>query len=94
MNRLLPAATLIALAGCASPPPPNPAVAFCRTQADSTPAVKALTLKSVSNPYFMSQQADLIAATKSQAVAECLKRQGIMPPGGGVEHETKPDSLF
>ena len=60
-------------------------VAFCQAQAESTPAVKDMTLKSVSNAYFMSQHADLIAATKAEAVRDCLKRQGVLASGGGVE---------
>ena len=84
MRRLVAIGLLGALAGCGGPPVPAP-VAFCQAQAESTPAVKEMTLKSVSNPYFMSQYSDLIAATKAQAVQDCLKRQGVLPAGGGVE---------
>ena len=84
MRRIAAVGLLAALSGCGGPPQP-PQVAFCQAQAESTPAVKDMTLKSVSNPYFMSQNSDLIAATKAQAVRDCLKRQGVLAAGGGVE---------
>jgi hypothetical protein len=83
---------VLLLAGCAQRA--DTPLAFCRAQADSTPAVKALTLRSVSNPYFMSQSSDLIAATRAQAVRDCLRRQGILPAGSGVERAPVSDTLF
>ena len=80
------------LAGCEAPQ--NTPLGFCQAQADSAPAVKALTIRSVSNPYFMSQSSDLIAATRAQAVRDCLKRQGIVPAGAGVEGTPRSDTIF
>ncbi len=82
----------VVLAGCAKRP--DTPLAFCQAQADSTPAVKALVIKSVSNPYFMNQSSDLIAATRAQAVRDCLRRQGILPAGSGVERVPETDTLF
>jgi hypothetical protein len=84
MMRVVALGLTAALAGCSGAPQSGP-VAFCQAQAESTPAVKDMTLKSVSNPYFMSQSSDLIAATKAQAVRDCLKRQGVLAAGDGVE---------
>ena len=84
MRRLAVLCVAGAVAACGGQPVPAP-VAFCQAQAESTPEVKDLTLKSVSNPYFISQNTDLIAATKAQAVRDCLKRQGVLASGGGVE---------
>ena len=84
MRKLAAIGLVAALGGCGGPPVPAP-LALCQAQAESTPAVKDMTLRSVSNPYFMSQQTDLIAATKAQAVRDCLKRQGVLASGGGVE---------
>ncbi len=84
MRRVLALCVIGALTGCGGPPQSGP-VAFCQAQAESTPAVKEMTLKSVSNPYFMSQSSDLIAATKAQAVRDCLRRQGVVAAGDGVE---------
>jgi hypothetical protein len=86
-------ALMPALAGCGAAPQSGPG-AFCQAQAESAPAVKALTLKSVSNPYFMSQSSELIASTKAVAIRDCLKRQGIMPSGGGVERSPQSNTLF
>jgi uncharacterized lipoprotein YmbA len=74
----------ILLAGCAGPPP-NATLAFCQAQAEASPQVKALVISSTSNPYFMSQNSALIANTKAAAVRDCLRRQGVVPTGGGVE---------
>ena len=94
MRRMAALCLAGALGGCGGPPPPA-SLAFCQAQAESTPAVKEMTLKSVSNPYFMSQSADLIAATKAQAVRDCLKRQGALASGGGVEAPAEPsDTIF
>ena len=82
----------LATAGCAAKT--TGPQAFCEAQADSAPAVKALTISSVSNPYFMSQSSDLIAATRAQAVRDCLRRQGVLPAGGGVEGTPRTDTLF
>ncbi len=77
---------LCLLSACAScSPPPGKIMAFCQAQAESTPEVKDMTLKSVSNPYFMSRNADAISATKARAVNDCLRRQGVVAAGGGVE---------
>ena len=92
MRRVAAMALLLALAGCKTAP--SGPVALCQAQADSTPAVKALTLKSVSNPYFMSQSSELIASTKAIAVRDCLKRQGILPGGGGVEGFPQSNTVF
>ncbi len=97
MRRLVACAFLLPLSGCGlfdSGPKPGSAQAFCAAQADSTPAVKALVIRSVSNPYFMSQSSELIAATKAQAVRDCLKRQGVLPSGGAVEGLPHSDTIF
>ena len=75
---------LAALAGCGGPPQPA-VVRFCQAQAERTPAVKDMPLKSVSNPYFMCPHVDEIAGLKAQAVRDRLWRQGVLPSGGGVE---------
>ena len=94
MDGVLRAALLlpVLLAGCTKRP--DTPLAFCQAQADSAPAVKALTIKSVSNPYFMSQSSDLIAVTRAQAVRDCLKRQGILPAGSGVERLPQSDTIL
>ena len=84
VSRIVALSLVGALCGCGGPRQPAP-VAFCQAQAESTPAVKDMTLKSVSNPYFMSQHADEIAGVRAQAVRDCLRRQGMLPSGGGVE---------
>ena len=83
---------VLLLAGCGARD--GGTLGFCEAQADGTPAVKELTLKSVSNPYFMSQSSDLIAATKAEAVRDCLKRQGIVSAGAGVEGTPRTDTLL
>ncbi len=83
MRRALSLCALLSAASCGAPP--RGPMAFCQAQAESTPAVKEMTLKSVSNPYFMSQSADLIASTRARAVNDCLKRQGVIAAGDGVE---------
>jgi hypothetical protein len=92
LNSFFAVAALVALAGCAAAP--SGPVALCQAQGDSTPAVKDLTLRSVSNPYFMSQSSELIASTKAVAVRDCLKRQGILPAGSGVEGSPRSDTVF
>jgi hypothetical protein len=44
----------------------------------------------------MSQNSDLIAATKASAVRDCMRRQGMLPAGGGVEslHQTNASTLW
>jgi hypothetical protein len=82
------------LAGCGGAAPSNPTLAACQARADADPAVKAQVIKSVSNPYYMSQSSELIAATKARAVQDCMKRQGALPAGGGVEGTPTTDTIF
>jgi hypothetical protein len=70
--RLVCFASFLALAGCAGRA--TGPQAFCDAQAESAPAVKALTVDSVSNPYFMSRNAELIAATKAPGRAAGRRR--------------------
>ncbi len=79
-------------AGCG--PRPTTPEGFCAAQADAAPAVKALTISSVSSPYNQSRQSDLRAAARAQAITECLKRQGIVPAGVGVEGQPRTGTLF
>jgi hypothetical protein len=81
---------MIVLGGCAGPP--KTALGTCQAQAEASPAVKKLVISSVSNPYFMSQNSALIARTKATAVRDCMRRQGVIPTGGGVEAPAHPDS--
>ena len=67
---------------------------YCQAQAERSPAVKAQVLSSVSNPYYMSSHAELIAATKAQSVQDCLRRQGVTPSGGGVERPAPTNQMF
>jgi ABC-type sugar transport system substrate-binding protein len=87
--RLVALATVL-LAGCAGPP--KSTLGFCQAQAEASPAVKALVISSTSNPYFMSQNSELIARTKANAVRDCMRRQGVIPTGGGVEAPAHPDN--
>jgi hypothetical protein len=91
------AACLIApllLAACATTPPPTGPRAVCESNASRDPRMKDLVMHEISNPYFESQNHELIMATRAQVVQDCLKRQGILPQGGGVQPEATENSLF
>ncbi len=89
--RLVIVATML-VAGCAGPP--QTVLASCQAQAEASPAVKTLVISSVSNPYYMSQNSDLIAATKAAAVRDCMRRQGVVAAGGGVESLPHTNTLL
>jgi len=67
------------------PPASDGPLAFCEDVAARDPAVKALVLRSISDPGYFSHAPDAIAAAKDKARAECLKRQGVPGSDGGVQ---------
>jgi len=72
------------LAGCGAAESPDQRA--CDRQADEDPAVKALILKGVGNPYFQNNSQDELKAAKQQARMVCLRSRGLMP-AGGVERQ-------
>ena len=73
--------TLMAvLAGCATAATPEERA--CERAANDDPAVKALILTGVGNPYFQSNSQDELAATKQQAFLTCMRARGLAPKGG------------
>ncbi len=81
------------LAGCAAADERTPQ-AFCAAAANRDPAVKALVVRGVSNPSFITQSGSEIEAARAASVRACLKRQGIVPPSDGVQGTPHGDTLF
>ena len=75
---------LLLLAGCGTAESPDQRA--CNRQADEDPAVKALILKGVGNPYFQNNSQEELHIAKQQARLACLRRRGLAP-AGGVERQ-------
>ncbi len=54
----------------------------CDRAANDDPAVQALILKGVGNPYFQSNSQDELNAAKQDARLACLRSRGLAPKGG------------
>ena len=54
----------------------------CDRAANDDPAVQALIIKGVGNPYFQSNSQDELNAAKQDARLACLRSRGLAPKGG------------
>jgi len=85
MTSFLGLAAALALAACAGDAPTSGPASVCDREVESDPNVEALRVRALANPQaaFLVQH-DLEYARK-QAMTACLRRHGLLPPGGGVE---------
>lgn len=88
---MLPAVVLGACGQGAAPADP---AAFCARVAGADPAVKALTLRGVSDPSFIPRQGYEVAEARERARLDCLRRQGFPPQGEGVAPLKRTGTLF
>ena len=72
-------ALLALLAACA---PETPIERDCDKAADNDPTVKLLIMKGLGNPYIQGTTHGELKAAEQQARLACLRRRGLVPPGG------------
>jgi hypothetical protein len=72
---------LLALAACAGEPPNGP-TAVCKQEAENDPNVVALRDRGLGNPQTAFQLRPDLEFARKEAVNACLRRKGLLPPGG------------
>ena len=90
------ALSLVALlsgAGCAHQAPPTPQQ-FCARKAENDPEVRALIMSGLANAINQTKNQDELREAREHALRDCLKRQGVPQPPGGVEPQKQSDTLF
>ena len=79
MSRGAALGLLALLAACA---PESPVDQACDAAVDNDPAVKALMMKGLGNPFFLDSSQDELKAARQKARLACLRNRGLAPPGG------------
>lgn len=75
-------AGLAGLSGCAAPDRPLTDQDYCARQAVNDPAVKDLLMKAAGSPYLLREGERQRHAAEQDAQIACLRKRGIIPPGG------------
>jgi hypothetical protein len=92
--RRLSALVAVFLAGCAATPPDSP-TARCDREALADPDVRReLAIAAGANNIITPERQNDINTAIVRARQACLRRAGIVQPGGGVEPVQRPTSLF